>query len=138
MAARGGPGDGGAVTVGHHEVRDLAGAHEDELLVLVAEGGCGVAVVRGEVGDDEDVSVREDLVDPGVERLADRGAPAELLLDLALEARRRVLTGLELAAGQLPLVALVAQQGRRPRQLMTALTETGSWYSNQPPSCRTR
>jgi hypothetical protein len=88
-----GPTDRRLVVPWHVQGVDLVGRDEDQFLVLVAVGGCGVAVVGREEGQDEDVAMREDTVDPGVVGLADSGVPGELLLDLAGEAGPGFLDG---------------------------------------------
>src|SRR5699024_1550590 len=99
------------VALWHRQAGHLRLGEQSGLLVFTGDHDRGLGVDAAPVGDDEDMPVdRGDVIHPRVEAAGYLYGPARFLLDLPGQTLLRGFPNLDLAAGQLPLVALIAQQ----------------------------
>src|SRR5687767_2464243 len=102
--------DRAPVSFRHVEPVDLGRGEPPQFLMFVAEPEFPLSHRQNAEGHDQHCAGGEHRVAPAIEQVADLGRDPQFLLQLPLQAGNRVLTCLQAAAGQLPLVALVLQQ----------------------------
>jgi hypothetical protein len=97
------------VWLGHVQRFDLLRHEQPQLLVLVGKARGARAAILRRVGDDEDVPVRLDRVDPGARQSQVLDGESEFFVDFAPDRVLERFADLKFASGQFPFVALVAQ-----------------------------
>ena len=99
-----------SIALGHRQIVELLDGKKPDFLVLVARRYLLGRDISTSVGHDDDLDLAANVVEPAIEDGLDDDRETDLLANLANHACGRVLTRLELAAGELPFVAFVAQE----------------------------
>src|SRR5688572_5215815 len=102
--------DRAPVSFRHVEPVHLGRGEPPQFLMFVAEPEFPLSHRQNAEGHDQHRAGGEHRVAPAIEQIADLGRDPQLFLQLPRQAGNRVLTSLQAAAGQLPLVALVLQE----------------------------